>query len=162
VAVDCRDDGLVDEYRVDNGYRRQAYQEVVQTFVPAGQELRLAQMMLAGAGNEHTMRVSVHRWTGDFPLGPQVGLAKHARMLADFFEGVIWGPGELPLVPAETYAIRYVRADGGKFSVYGDSDGYAMGKAYFDGVADESDDLAGRMIFRKADRGDIRLSDVVF
>ena len=45
--------------------------------------------------------------------------------------------------------------------MYGDADGYPDGKAYFDGVADESDDLAGRMIFKEADRDDIRLSDVV-
>ncbi len=158
VAIASRDDGLIDEYRVDNWWRPTSNTEVVQTFVPAGRELRLAQMMLAGSGTGYLMRASVHPWTGAFPLGPQVGPAKCAQMVADFFQAFVWGPGELPLTPGLPYAIRYVRADGGRFSVYGDSDAYPLGKAFFDGTPDGLVDLAGRLIIQEADRGDIAVS----
>jgi hypothetical protein len=89
-------------------------------------------------------------------------VAKIGMMQADFFQAVVWGPGELPLAPGEPYAIRFVRADGGTFSVYGTSDDYAAGRAYFDGVPDGAADLSGRLIIQEADKGDIALSHLTF
>jgi hypothetical protein len=161
LSMQCRDTGYIDGYRVDNWWRPNTYTEYVQTFLASGSELRLASLMPAGQ-ESYLMRASVHQWTGAWPPGPQIGFAKYAQMSSNLMHGFIWGPGELPMTPGATYAIRYVRADGQPYAIYGDSDAYAGGQAYFDGVPSAGIDMAGRLLFKEQDRGDIQLSNLSF
>lgn len=126
IAVACRDDGFVKEYNVSNWWRSVFFSDLVQTFVPQGDRLRVAQMMLAGQ-ESHLMRATVHQWTGNYPPGAQVGPSKTAQMDASLEQGFVWGPDEVPLTPGQTYAIRFVRVDGQPFAIYGDSDEYGLG-----------------------------------
>ena len=50
MSIACRDSGFIDDYVVNNWWRSTRYHEIVQTFVPQGAELRIAQMILAGDG----------------------------------------------------------------------------------------------------------------
>ncbi len=161
VAVTSRDNGFLDEYRVTNWWRSNSFAELIQTFVTRGQELRIAQMMLAGQEG-YVMRVSVHQWSGSYPPGPQVGVAKHAEMSASLLQGAVWGPAEAPLSPGGTYAVRFVRADGQPFAIYGDSDDYSQGQAYFDGTPENGIDIRGCIVTRQRDLGDIVLTNTSF
>ncbi len=161
VSVQCRDNGFIDGYRVDNWWRPNTYTEYVQTFVASGAELRIAQMMLAGPGGEDLMQASVHGWAGTYPPGSQIGPTKHANMGENVFHGFVWGPGEVPLTPSAAYANKYRRADGQAFAIYGDTDRYSQGQAYFDGAPQSGIDMAGRLVFKEQDRGEIALSSLV-
>lgn len=163
VAVTCRDTGFIDGYRVNNWWRPDQYSEYVQTFRADGEELRFASIMLAGpVGEDHMMRASIHPWSGAYPPGAQTGPAKHAKMGANVLHGFVWGPGELPLTTGQQYAIRFVRADGQPYSIYGDSDDYAHGQAYFDGVPQSGIDVTGRLIFKEQDLGDLSVTGLSF
>jgi len=156
VSITCRDTGFIDGYRVNNWWRSNTYAEYVQTFVADGSELRLASLMLAGdVGHEEPMRASAHEWNGRYPYGSQVGVAKHAEMGANVTHAFVWGPGECPLTLGETYAIRFVRVDGQPFPIYGDSDKYSRGRAYFDGSPENGIDVTGRLVFTERDRPNI-------
>lgn len=161
VSIQCRDTGFIDGYRVDNWWRPNTYTEYVQTFVASGPELRLASIMLAGQ-QSYVMRASVHQWSGAYPPGPQIGFAKHAQMSANLTHGFVWGPAELPLTTGTTYAIRFVRVDGQPYPVYGDTNAYAAGQAYFDGVPENGIDVTGRLVFKEPNRGNIQISNLVF
>lgn len=160
IAVACRDDGFVKEYSVSNWWRSVFFSELVQTFVAQGDRLRVAQMMLAGQ-ESHLMRASVHPWAGNYPPGAQVGPTKTTRMDASLKQGFVWGPDEVPLTPGQSYAIRFVRVDGQPFAIYGDSDEYSLGQAYFDGVPDNGIDITGNLVTRQRDLGEIVLSNLV-
>jgi hypothetical protein len=161
MSIACRDTGFLDDYSVDNWWRSNRYHELVQTFIPQGEELRMAQMMLAGDGG-YIFRASLHQWSGNYPPGPQVGFAKHATMSKDLPQAFIWGPGEAPLTPGQTYALRFIRADGGDFAIYGNSNDYSNGKAYFDGLPDNGIDMNGTFVTREVDRGEIAVSNLTF
>lgn len=160
VAISCLDTGFIEDYSVSNWWRSKTFRELLQTFVPQGSELRVAQMMLAGEGG-FVMRAGVHQWSGNYPPGNQVGVAKHAEMSKDLPQAFVWGPGEAPLTPGQPYAVRFTRADGQPFAIYGDSDKYAQGQAYFDGVPEGGIDIDGTFVTREVDRGGIVLSNLV-
>ncbi len=159
ISVACRDDGFAKEYQVDNWWRSKSFTDLVQTFVPQGDHLRIAQMMLAGQ-ESHLMRVTVHEWNGQWPTGDQIGPAKHGRMDANLKQGVVWGPDEVPLTPGRAYAIRLVRVDGQPFAIYGDSDDYSLGQAYFDGLPDNGIDITGTLVTRERDLGEITVTNI--
>jgi len=160
MAIACVDTGFIEDYSVSNWWRSKAFSELLQTFVAQGCELRIAQMMLAGEGG-FIMRASVHQWSGSYPPGSQVGFAKHATMSKDLPQAFVWGPGETPLTSGQTYAVRFVRADGQPFAIYGDSDKYSQGQAYFDGTPDGGIDIDGTFVTREVDRGEIVLSNLI-
>lgn len=159
VAVSSRDDGFVNEYNVHNWWRSNTFSELVQTFRAMGDRVRVVQMMLAGQQG-HVMRASVHEWNGSYPYGNQIGPAKTAEMGASLLHGFVWGPEEVPITPGQRYAIRFVRTDGQPFAIYGDSDQYAEGQAYFDGVAENGIDITGHIVTRQRDLGEIVLSNL--
>ncbi|NLE60023.1 MAG: hypothetical protein GX616_16855 [Planctomycetes bacterium] len=160
VAVTCRDNGFAKDYSVSNWWRSVFFSELVQTFVPQGDRMRVAQMMLAGQ-EARLMRASIHQWTGAYPPGAQVGPTKTAQMHASLKQGFVWGPEEVPLTPGQAYAIRFVRVDGQPFAIYGDADNYSLGQAYFDGVADNGIDITGNLVTRQRDLGEMVLSNLV-
>lgn len=163
IAVVCRDSGFMDEYRVSNWWRAKTFSELVQTFRARGEELRAAQLLLAGSGSPaRIMRASVHPWNGAFPLAAPIGSVKYSEMAPDQLRAFVWGPGEVPLAPDQQYAIRFVRTDGGTFSIYGNEDNYDQGQAYFDGLPDNGIDMSGRFYTKERNRGDIVVTNLTF
>jgi len=149
----CIDDGYVWEVSVHSGYRTDQQHEIGQTFVANGEELRCAQFHVVSG--EGMMRVSVHNGVG----GPQIGPTKRAEMGTYFPGTAVWGPGEVPLTPGNTYYVKLTRDDGSLFGIYGTENDYPNGELYLDGVP-SGVDAECTFITKEVDLPDVTVSNI--
>lgn len=156
LGVECIDDGHIYTVKVSSGFRTDRQHEVGQTFKANGKEIRFAAFMLGTSGDSFLMRLSVH----DAPGGAQIGPAKLRQMGANIPGGVVWGPGEVPTVPGQTYYLKLTRADGGNFSIYGTDNNYPDGQLYLDGVPVNAD-ASLTVISKEVDLPSIAISNVL-
>lgn len=108
-----------------------------QTFTAKGVNL-LSFSALLGSVAEGKMTVAVYNSPGPNGEGSgQVGLAKFMRGIEwNFRSGVVWKPGEVPLVEGQTYYIKLKRADGQPFTIYHvGANEYPGGEFYANGTA---------------------------
>lgn len=105
-----------------------------QTFVATGTSITRASYKLAGKDpGTFDIVVSIH--DGD-ATGPQIGPSRRAHAGAGGDSPVAWRSDEVPTVPGNTYAARFVASGGEAFAFYrrtDSGDGYADGTAYVNG-----------------------------
>jgi hypothetical protein len=148
LVIMCDDDGILTNLHTrESGGQRLSGTSVGQTFMARGVGLISASAWLAdGSGPTYVVRVLQNG-----PGGAQTGTTKRgkpSRLTADPEMTVTWNPGECPLTPGQTYYLEITKDGGGTFnSVYtNNSNPFAFGHAYLNGVAQPGLDLAGTLM----------------
>jgi hypothetical protein len=141
------DDGIItDLYARASGPAITGATNVGQTFIARGVGLISAAVWVPDGAITYVVRVLQNG-----PGGAQVGTTKRgkpARPAADPEMIVAWAPGECPLTPGQTYFLEVTRDGGGVLgSVYANnSNPFAYGQAYRNGIAIVGTDLAGTLM----------------
>lgn len=115
-----------------------------QTFTAMGTSLLSCSCLVGNTGGTK-MIAALYESPGPNGEGQnQVGVAKYFKPI-DYNNrsGCIWKPGEVPIIPGNTYYLKIKRADGQPFTIYYVNENeYQGGKFYRDGVAQDDADLS--------------------
>ena len=149
ITIMSDDDGLITDMftRPTGGTNWSSVTSVGQTFIARGVNLISAAFWLPdGALPTYVVRV-LQSGPGGTPVGT-TKRNKPARPGGDPEVIVTWSPGEVPLVPGQTYYLEVTRDGGGVFnSVYINTGNlFSFGDAYRDGSIVSGVDLAGTIM----------------
>lgn len=160
LVIMCDDDGILTNLHTrQSGAQNFSGTSIGQTFIARGVNLISAALWLADPGAP----TYVVRILQNGPGGAQVGTTKRGkppRLGADPEMIVTWNPGECPLTPGQTHYLETTRDGGGTFgAVYtNNSNPFAFGQAFLNGVAQPAIDLAGTLMEEESSGSAIRPS----
>lgn len=155
--IDSDDDGYITT--VNARYRFTGFfnTEFGQTFVANTQDVMTASAVVGGSG-----RIVMEFSVLDGPGGSQIGPSKLVEAWGNDARGccACWAPGEVPVVPGETYYLRVRQASGEGVYVYVASSTYDGGSLYVNGTEYAGLDLNTRIMGRLPDMPSLGMADV--
>jgi hypothetical protein len=152
LVIMCDDDGILTNLHTrESGGQNFSGTSVGQTFVARGVHLISAAFWLADPSAPGYVVRFFEKGPGGAPVGT-TKRGKPSRLNADPEMIVTWNLGECPLVPGRSYYLEVTRDGGGAFSnVYtNNTNPFAFGEAYRNGVVQSSLDLAGTLMEEEA------------
>jgi hypothetical protein len=160
--ISCDDDGLVSSYYItrhkDHDEAGQEALEWGQTFVARSLDIQFASAHMFSPG---TCDLDFFIREGGFS-GGQIGPTRTARIEnevgRDQTGGVLWGPGEVPVMPGRTYYLGVRRHEGGTIRLYRWPERYSQGSAYHDGIAETNWDLETQILGAEPPPGQVLTS----